>query len=152
MSKTLNNQQRKVLSKLYERQFDSKRVEVQQSRHEGFKEVREKLNATIKDKDFQTYAKAYDVVQKLEKVLKERYLNGEIEFESGGYSRTPSLSYKTSSYNGTINPKLAKHNEETERVMEKVDIAAQDAQTRIYGLDVTFDEIKKEIDDLLRGL
>lgn len=152
MSKTLNNQQRKVLSKLYEKQFSSKAQELREKRQESFQEVRAKLNSSIKDKDFQEYAKAYAKVQELESVLKSRYQTGEIEFESGGYSRNPSLSYKTSSYNGSINPKLAKHNEETEKVMEKVEIAAQDAQTRIYGLDVTFEEIKKEIDSLLKGL
>jgi hypothetical protein len=152
MSKTLNNQQRKVLSKLYEKQFATKATELQRSRSDDFAELLNKLNSTIKDKDFQTYVKAYETVQKLEKVLKDRYQNGDIDFTTGGYNTQPKLSYKTHAYSGSINPKLQKHNEGTSEVMERVEIAAQDAQTRIYGLDVTFEEIKKEIDNLLRGL
>lgn len=152
MSKTLNNQQRKVLSKLYEKQFAVKEQELRQSRNNDFQELRDKLNSTIKDKDFQEYSKAYETVQRLEKVLRDRYATGEIDFSTGGYNSKPSLSYKSNTYNGSINPKLASHNSETEKKLERVEIASQDAQTRIYGLDVTFEEIKKEIDSLLKGL
>jgi hypothetical protein len=152
MSKTLNNQQRKVLSKLYERQFSAKEQEIRVKRNDEFKELLDNLNSTIKDKDFTNYIKATETVKRLEKVLKERYERGDIEFSTASYNSAPRLSYKTSSYNGTVNPKLQKHNEKTKQVVEQVEIAAQDAQTRIYGLDVTFEEIKKEIDNLLRGL
>lgn len=152
MSKTLNNQQRKVLSKLYERQFNAKQQEVNTARSEEFKVLVDQMNSTIKDKDFQNYVKATETVKRLEKVLKERYETGEIEFSNASYSSPAKLSYKTHSYNGGIAPKLQKHNDKTREVQEKVEIAAQDAQTRIYGLDVTFEEIKKEIDGLLKGL
>lgn len=152
MSKTLNNQQRKVLSKLYEKQFSVKKQEIQQARNEEFKKLQNKLNSKLKDKDFNEYVKAYETVQKLEKILSERYLNGEVEFSKGGYSGGPKLSVKSHSYNGVVNPELEAFNNETHKVLEKVEIAEQEAQTRIYGLDVTFEEIKQEIDKLLKNL
>lgn len=152
MSKTLNNQQRKVLSKLYERQFSSKEQEVRTKRNEEFNQLVTDLNSTIKDKDFTNYIKATETVKRLEKVLKERYERGDIEFSTSSYSSAPKLSYKTHSYHGDLAPKLQKHVDKTKEVVERVEIAAQDAQTRIYGLDVTFDEIKKEIDGLLKGI
>jgi hypothetical protein len=153
MSKTLNNQQRRVLSKLYEKQFNAKEQELRQKRSEDFREVQNKLNATINDKDFKAYVKAKKTADELEKVLKVRYDGGEISFSSGGYQSGPTLEYKTGGYRCvSTHTKLEKHEQQTRETMEKVEIAAQDAQTRIYGLDVTFEEIKKEIDSLLKGL
>lgn len=152
MSKTLNNQQRKVLSKLYEKQFSVKKQEIREKRNKDFNDLQAKLNSKLKDKDFVEYSKAYETVKRLEKVLKARYENGEVEFHTGGYSSDPKLTVKSHSYNGTVNPELQAHNEETNKVLEKVEIAEQEAQTRIYGLDVTFEEIKQEIDKLLKGL
>lgn len=155
MSKTLNNQQRKVLSKLYEKQFAVKKQEIREERNQEFTKLKEKLNSKLKDKDFQEYVKATETVKRLEKVLKDRYENTEVEFSTASYSSGPSLSVKTHSYDparNPINPELAKFNQETNKVLEKVEVAEQEAQTRIYGLDVTFDEIKKEIDGLLKGL
>lgn len=153
MSKTLNNQQRKVLSKLYEKQFSIKKQEIHEQRNSEFTKLKEKLNSKIKDKDFAEYVKATETVKRLEKVLKARYDGGQIEFSTSSYSSGPSLSVKSHSYReGEINPELESFNTETKKVLEKVEIAEQEAQTRIYGLDVTFEEIKAEIDKLLKNL
>jgi hypothetical protein len=152
MSKTLNNQQRKVLSKLYEKQFSIKKQELREKRSKQFTQLQEKLNSKLKDKDFNEYVKAAETVKRLEKVLKDRYDNGEIEFSTASYGSAPRLSYKTSSYNGKVNPVLEAFNAETNSVMERVEVAEQEAQTRIYGLDVTFEEIQQEVDKLLKKL
>lgn len=152
MSKTLNNQQRKVLSKLYEKQFELKKQEIREARAAEFAKLQEKLNSKLKDKDFAEYVKATETVKRLEKVLKERYEDGEVEFSSASYSSPARLSVKSHSYRGPVNTELETHNKETMKTLEKVEIAEQDAQTRIYGLDVTFEEIKAEVDKLLKNL
>ena len=153
MGKALNNEQRKILSKLYAKQFEAKRTEREGIRQQERKEFLAKKDASIKDKDFDEYIKLSKRVEELEHLLADRYKDGTIQFDTKHYGTEKAvLRYRRDGYQAEIAEDIVKFGEESKKQRQQVDIAEQDAQARIYGLDVTFAEIQAEVENILKAL
>lgn len=156
--KNLNNVQRKMLDTIYSKELEGRATEYRNGR-----EVKRKaLIQTIKDKAQKKYkpvfneaAKLAKKLQKLEKTLREEGLGlsqsiptsrFEINYKGSGYSRY------SSTYTTTKNPLVEKFDEETKDSEAKLNDLKNEIRADIYGLQITYTEIRAELDKKIKAL
>jgi len=146
-----------MLDGIYSEQLQTRLHEYQSLRARGYEKIERELevkenndNVTFKrvKKDLSKSLKEYTA---LKATLDKKGFNADYEFTS--YSSTIddlikriTLSVKRS------HTKLLAHNEETADKVDKYHIVKQEVRMKIYGLDMTLDEVRKEVDKYIKNI
>lgn len=150
----LNNVQRKMLDEIYTEQFEALAKPILQERAEGLKRLKlEVLKEEMEKKPVKdVLAKltaARDAYQSASSYLLEHGLR------ISGYSRSSrdedQLEF-ASSYDSVRHPKIAKYEQETRVIEERLATKKKEIRARVYGMDTTYAEVEKEITKELESI
>ncbi len=157
-NKTLNTTQRKMLDKLYQAQFDTKEIEVREQAQKEYRDGMEALNANIPDPLFDELVPFVEQVNLINKQLSERYKDSKINFNCRildaptlKYSDWTGAGYNAHTRMGIAEP-VAQLQATRDAKLKVVEQMRLEASAKIYGLDVTFEAIRKDIDAMLAKL
>lgn len=153
VKRNLNNVQRKMLDQIYTEQFSQKERAILDKRDKGY----EVLKAQILESERKSPAnkavleagkKFYDLLTKNK---------GQLATKSLGFTQTihslPQLEFSYSyGNNGGIHPKLSAYSDETTRLRTELAHKKQEVRARIYGLATTFDEVKREVEAIIKTI
>lgn len=148
----MNNTQRNMLDKLYTQQIDVKINELRASRNAK----RAELQRTIIEeatKAFPDVQKAIDLGEEVTRLVRETF--DSLDSVGLRWTRTydtPIIEFKSMWQNPIKNAELEAFDEETDRIMRDMENVKIDMRLRINGSDKTFDEIKAEVEDALKGI
>lgn len=150
--KDLNNQQRKMLDEIYTEQFKKKEQRILEDRREGYQDLHKKV--LKKERSSKNVKAVMDAATK----FRELVLKHKEEFDEKGltidhYYRDDKFDLKISdSYRSQTHPDLKAYQEETYVIEENLAKVKKEMRARIYGLNTTYEEVDKEIAEILKGL
>lgn len=140
--KDLNNTQRKMLDEIYTKRFNEKIKPYRSKRHDQLETIRDNaLEEAKKSKDVEKFR---ELVAKT-KALKDKLYQGGISVYDS-YDGVVKVEIKSN------HPKVQSFNDETEKTLDTASEAQAEMRTRIYGLNTTYEEVDKEIAQILKGL
>lgn len=140
--KDLNNTQRKMLDEIYNKRFNEKIKPYRQKRHEELEEVRRKaLEEAKTSKDVEKFR---DLIEKVRALKDKLYAGGVSVYDS--YDGVVKVELKSN------HPKVKAHNDETETTLDRASEVQAEMRAKIYGLNTSYEEVDKEIAELLKGV
>ena len=154
VKKNLNNVQRKMLDTIYLEQFDKRERAILDEREAGLKKLNDKCLKTFKqDKDVKKMLEAgklfYELHRKLQGKMDEKgvSLNRSVDKE-------PELSVRTRyyGYDRQEFPEVTEYQDETTRIKLALAEKKKEMRAKIYGVSASYEEVDKEIKELLKDI
>lgn len=151
--KDLNNTQRKMLDEIYTEQFKKKEQKILQDRQDGYRKLQAKV---LKDETKSKNIKAIlDAAEKFTALYKKH--SGELEEKGLKIDNMPyrdeAFSLKLADrYDNNTHPTLLAYKEETYAIEENLAKVKKEMRAKIYGLNTTYEEVDKEIGEILKGI
>ena len=151
--KNLTNEQRKILDKIYSRQFDDTRNEYRKIRDAEYSEMATKIkqeaeaDAKSNPKAVALLAEAHAFAKKYEAVSKELEKSG-ISVQGVRFHSLDDVKIWFDSYR-VKDDSLDAHNEATRAKLNSMERAWLEVQAKIWGMDTTYAEIVKDVNDTL---
>lgn len=153
--KNLTNEQRKILDKIYSRQFDDVRDSYRRERDAEYSEMSNKIRteaeakATSNPKAVALVKEAKVFANKFETVSKELQKQGVSVEGVRIYSNDIRISFD--SYR-LSSDKLDAHNKVTREKLADMERAWLEVQAKIWGMDTTYADIVKDVDSVLASM
>lgn len=153
--KDLNNVQRKMLDQIYTEQFGKKEQAILATRAKEYDALQ--IKVLKKESLTPNLKKMLKCGEEYYKLLESNksYLNENGLYVNDTVSKKPELTLSHSySYNSSYNkhPQLTAHTEETQRISIMLGEKKKEMRARIYGSSVSYDEVEKEITEILKGV
>lgn len=142
----LNNTQRKMLDTICTQGIEKRAKAYQRKRDDERKELVESEQKKIQEsKEFKEFAKLYDLIKKKEQ-----------DYKSKGFYITredDKLKIKMNSYSYDGYPlAIQVFDKETRDTYDKIEERTIEVRSRIYGMDTSYDEVNKELQDMFNFL
>lgn len=156
VKKNLNNVQRKMLDEIYTEQFKKRESAILNDRVAGLKKLESSLlKKLLGDKDVKKMLEAgktfYEMEAKLRNELRE--LNVSV---TENVSNEPTLRIGTRYYSnaGAVDefPEVTEYNKETRRIELTLSEKKKEMRAKIYGVAASYEDVDKEIKDMLKDI
>lgn len=153
VKKGLNNTQRKLLDEVYTKQFKTRRKEIIDGRQQDLRKLEEKaLKNFGKDKEIKKFLEVgkqfYELRKKLDKKLEENGV-GVSQYVSDIPELKLSYGYAN---NYQQMPELLEFKEETIRIENSLGDRETEMRSKIWGINLSYEEVEAEIKELLKNL
>jgi hypothetical protein len=151
--KSLNNVRRKMLDEIYGNEFDKKANAILEQRNQDL----EALKATvIKDESNRAAVKKvlrlgesfYEAVKAIQPELRELGLN----LTNVPFNLNPPALEISGGYSSNTHPALTAYRAGTNRIEMELTEKKRGMRARIYGVQATYEDIQRDIDEILRGV
>lgn len=153
--KDLNNTQRKMLDEIYTEQFKKKERKILDDRQIGLRKVREKvLKDEAKSKNIKAILDAGNTFTKLVAKHTEELKAKGLKISNLPYRDEGKFELELKDrYNDDIeHPDIVAYKEETWVIEENLAKVKKEMRAKIYGLNTTYEEVDKEIGEILKGI
>lgn len=148
---SLNNTQRKMLDDAYMDEFDKiKKIKLDDRKFEETKNINLILKKENKDKKITKFLNNYNsLVEQYKKTKTELSEKGLRIDNISNYSNEAKLVFD--SY-GNQHPEVRKEKDKTFNLELELEKKRREIRAKIYGMDMSYEDIKKDIDDCLKSI
>ena len=151
--KNLNNTQRKMLDTLYSDQFRIKRAEIMAARDKKLADIRAKeTKAFTARKEVKELLATCEKAEKLYRETSDTLAKAGFSLDGISFSSYSHVKLSVTDYRRENSPEVEAHNAETRAINERLNQAENEMRIKIYGSDVSYEDIEKDINDLLKGI
>ena len=153
VKKNLNNVQRKMLDEIYTEQFTKRERAIRDERETGLKKLQVKLLANLsKDKEVKKMLEAgkafYQAQEKLRSTLGSQ--NVALTYTLSGEPNLQ-VSYRYGGV-GQDFPEVEEYNTRTREIELNLAEKKKEMRAKIYGVSASYEEVDKEIKELLKDI
>lgn len=154
VKKNLNNVQRKMLDTIYLEQFEKREKVIKDERQAGLDKLNEKCLKSFKaDKEVKKMLEAGKVYFELQEKLTPK-MDAQGVSLTQRMSKTPNLEVRSRFYGYERKefPEVTAYQEETTRIMLRLSEKKKEMRAMIYGVAASYEEVDKEIKELLKDI
>jgi len=153
VKKNLNGMQRKMLDEIYTEQFKKREKTILDERERGKSILTDKLlKEFAKDKEVKAYLEAGKKFFELAQKLKPKFDKNGVS-TSDYITKVPALSVYCGYRNDyKVFPELNIYSEETIRIEGVLAEKKREMRAKIYGVEASYEEVDKEIKELLKDV
>ena len=145
----LNNTQRKMLDEVYMQHFEVVVKNIKDKRNAEYDRLKQQVKKDFMKKyadKISAYEKAAEILWKLDQTQEETGL------QLFRYSSDRPNKLEVSIRNSYCIPVLQKYSEETRRIEEELSKKKKEIRARIYGMDMTYEQVESEISKELASI
>lgn len=153
VKKNLNQEQRKLLDKMYTEAFDKREKVIMDEREAGLKKVADKCLkefASLKDvkKMMDASKEFYTLFKKLEKTMDE----SGVTISGSVYDHELSIRNRYYGYDRKEFPAVQAYQDETTKLKMQLLEKRTEMRAKIIGINATYEEVETDIKELLKSL
>lgn len=152
--KNLNTIQRKMLDEIYKEQFEKRERVIKQQREDGLADLKKKLLKKVAtEKDVKKMLEAgktfYQMKEQLASTLSEKGISVD-----GYLSKEPKLEMNGRYYSSSAGEmeELTAYRDETTRIEMILAEKKREMRAKIYGVAASYEEVDKDISELLKSV